>query len=563
MLHGRYPFGSPCNCRDTCWHHRDIRSFIFTVPSVWKLLYLQEQNHQSEEGSIIFVLRPSPLHHQSLHAFFHHTHHHSFGMEPSSRKASASFSDSSSSDENGEFSYKNFRFRPKKKRRQDAGRRHQRGLVYDSTLGITCHFCRQKTTRPHVYCRKCVLALCGSCLRNRHGEELEVEVADDNWLCPMCRGGCGRGCKNCCNCTFCRKKQGLKPPKFAAGELRAHGFDNVHDYLIHLETGESAYMISARKSGKGWCSSYEKKKSDLPQESPQKEWRRSKERLEESTMTAASIYSDAEYEEKPLRGLDQSVATQDTEKAKQIKDIHQVKNADRNKNFNNAVRTESPSKDAHLKDNFERDPKRTMDAKVVSAESLPQAKAGSFIPNQFRSRSEFMEKLQEKLAEPFDDQEVKKLWAAITCRKPACKISETNPGISAFPAKELGHSYIHHHPDFVKKYTATGEPEVKLKLLRGFFFWLEHGSMQGSFKPWIDNATDEECLELNGPDCQFLGELLNLEKEHLKPNAPWQGGCEEDIKPDIKKSCLLSQSKLRSEIVFNWDEEDIKPKVKS
>ena len=41
-----------------------------------------------------------------------------------------------------------------------------------SALGITCHFCRQKTTQKHVYCLECVLALCGPCLRNRHGEPL-------------------------------------------------------------------------------------------------------------------------------------------------------------------------------------------------------------------------------------------------------------------------------------------------------------------------------------------------------------------------------------------------------
>ncbi|MCO5551535.1 hypothetical protein L7F22_005039 [Adiantum nelumboides] len=205
------------------------------------------------------------------------------GMEPSSKKVGAAFSDdSSSSDEKGEFSYKNFHFRPKKKRRHDAGRRYARGVLYDSTVGITCHFCRQKTTRKHVYCRNCVLPLCGSCLRNRHGEVLELEVADDNWLCPRCHGGCGPGCKNCCNCTFCRKKQGLRPPKFAPRELSARGFDNVHDYLIHLETRESADIIWARKAGKGWCSSYEKKSANLSQESQQKMWGTSKESVDGS-----------------------------------------------------------------------------------------------------------------------------------------------------------------------------------------------------------------------------------------------------------------------------------------
>ncbi|MCO5551542.1 hypothetical protein L7F22_005046 [Adiantum nelumboides] len=493
-------------------------------------------------------------------------------MEPSSKKVGAAFSDdSSSSDEKGEFSYKNFHFRPKKKRRHDAGRRYARGVLYDSTVGITCHFCRQKTTRKHVYCRNCVLPLCGSCLRNRHGEVLELEVADDNWLCPRCRGGCGPGCKNCCNCTFCRKKQGLRPPKFAPRELSARGFDNVHDYLIHLETRESADIIWARKAGKGWCSSYEKKSANLSQESQQKMWGTSKESVDGSRTTAMSMCQegiDAEHEENPMRSSHQGAASCENEKEKPLKVLQQqTKNADGNNNVN-VAQSERPmaSKDGHQVANLERKSESVMgavDKNVTSLGFTSHSKVELFIPNQFRSRSEFKEKLQAKLAEPFDDQELKTLWAAITCRRPVNKTSETNPGMPLLTAKQLGHSYIHHHQDLAKKYTAVGEPEVKLKLLRSFFFWLEHGSMEGSFKPWIESAADEECLELNGPDCQVLGELLNLEKEHPKLKGSWHLECEEDIKPDIK-SCLdslSSQSKLQSKMIFKWNEEDIKPKV--
>lgn len=77
------------------------------------------------------------------------------------------------------------------------GRRRIGGRIYDSILGVTCHWCRQKTVEDHVFCCHCNLAFCGGCLRNRHGEDIEVEMKDDvEWTCPKSRGGCGPGCKN-------------------------------------------------------------------------------------------------------------------------------------------------------------------------------------------------------------------------------------------------------------------------------------------------------------------------------------------------------------------------------
>jgi hypothetical protein len=56
--------------------------------------------------------------------------------------------------------------------------------VYDSELGVTCHWCRQKTVETHVVCtaagcasKRAPLAFCGMCLRNRHGEDIDDAVA--------------------------------------------------------------------------------------------------------------------------------------------------------------------------------------------------------------------------------------------------------------------------------------------------------------------------------------------------------------------------------------------------
>lgn len=137
---------------------------------------------------------------------------------------------------------------------QRPGRRLIGGRIYDSILGVTCHWCRQKTVEDHVHCCQCTIAFCGGCLKNRHGELIDIEMKEDvNWVCPKCRGGCGHGCTHCCNCGPCRKAQGLEPTGLLVHTARACGFTNVHDYLIHKNTGESQENIAERKLGKGWC----------------------------------------------------------------------------------------------------------------------------------------------------------------------------------------------------------------------------------------------------------------------------------------------------------------------
>ncbi|KAL4517183.1 hypothetical protein Ndes2437B_g06791 [Nannochloris sp. 'desiccata'] len=140
------------------------------------------------------------------------------------------------------------------------GVRLQGGRVYDSKLGVTCHWCRQKTLEEHVECTaegcgggsRLPVAFCRMCLRNRHGEDVELAIASNCWVCPACRGSCGPGCTTCCNCGPCRKKAGLGPTHQLIKQARSAGFDNVHDYLVYRATGESAEEIADRKSTFSW-----------------------------------------------------------------------------------------------------------------------------------------------------------------------------------------------------------------------------------------------------------------------------------------------------------------------
>ncbi|XP_076118750.1 cell division cycle-associated protein 7a [Alosa pseudoharengus] len=106
-----------------------------------------------------------------------------------------------------------------------------REKVYSSSMGSTCHQCRQKTTDTKTNCRnpECVGVrgqFCGPCLRNRYGEEVRNALLDPEWLCPPCRG--------ICNCSFCRAREGRCATGVLVYLAKYHGYDNVHAYLKSL-----------------------------------------------------------------------------------------------------------------------------------------------------------------------------------------------------------------------------------------------------------------------------------------------------------------------------------------
>jgi len=107
-----------------------------------------------------------------------------------------------------------------------------RTKVYSTTMGTTCHQCRQKTMDTKTNCRneECVGVrgqFCGPCLRNRYGEEVRDALLDPEWLCPPCRG--------ICNCSFCRAREGRCATGVLVYLAKYHGYDNVHAYLKSLK----------------------------------------------------------------------------------------------------------------------------------------------------------------------------------------------------------------------------------------------------------------------------------------------------------------------------------------
>lgn len=115
----------------------------------------------------------------------------------------------------------------KRKRNAEPGVRHQGGRIYDSENGTTCHQCRQKTVEMKAQCKSgtCKMHFCPRCLLNRYNEVVEDVRRKKKWKCPKCR--------KVCNCSFCRKKQGLQATGILANLARSAGFPCVSQLLKH------------------------------------------------------------------------------------------------------------------------------------------------------------------------------------------------------------------------------------------------------------------------------------------------------------------------------------------
>ncbi|XP_056271040.1 cell division cycle-associated 7-like protein [Pseudoliparis swirei] len=104
--------------------------------------------------------------------------------------------------------------------------------IWDKENGSSCHQCRQKTLDTKTVCRSgfCVGGkgqFCRPCLKNRYGEEVRDVLLDPTWSCPICR--------DMCNCSLCRKKEGRCATGILVRLARYNGHDHVHGYLESIQ----------------------------------------------------------------------------------------------------------------------------------------------------------------------------------------------------------------------------------------------------------------------------------------------------------------------------------------
>lgn len=97
---------------------------------------------------------------------------------------------------------------------------------YETVDATTCHFCRQKTNSYKAECTACSLRWCAPCLRARCGEDAHAVNATGAWECLKCLGNC--------NCSACRRRNGLLPTGPLAVIAQEAGFASVNAYLASM-----------------------------------------------------------------------------------------------------------------------------------------------------------------------------------------------------------------------------------------------------------------------------------------------------------------------------------------
>ncbi|XP_027359267.1 cell division cycle-associated protein 7-like [Abrus precatorius] len=135
-----------------------------------------------------------------------------------------------------------------------------RGSVYNSILGICCHFCRQKKLCGEEDCKRCgncdvnesclgktdcsvchssTGVFCRACLKIRYGEEIEEVRENKGWMCPHCIEERGMKPYWICNSSICLRKRNIPPTGLAIYKAREMGYKSVaHLLMEELKRGE-------------------------------------------------------------------------------------------------------------------------------------------------------------------------------------------------------------------------------------------------------------------------------------------------------------------------------------
>ncbi|KAJ7529693.1 hypothetical protein O6H91_15G062300 [Diphasiastrum complanatum] len=158
-------------------------------------------------------------------------------------------------------------------------------------------------------------------------------------------------------------------------------------------------------------------------------------------------------------------------------------------------------------------PKQTAMGSTISYAVGPSLEDGS--SRDTGEFTDFGDKLEAICQAPFDMTQLVQLVQLFKNRKPIVRLRNTRQGSVFFSTEKEGLSYLDHHPDLAKKLESTSNPEEKLRLLRGFFFWIQHSCMPGSFKPWtriLEGSEDDDCVEIEGPDCEVVAVVLPVDE---------------------------------------------------
>lgn len=97
--------------------------------------------------------------------------------------------------------------------------------------------------------------------------------------------------------------------------------------------------------------------------------------------------------------------------------------------------------------------------------------------------TDFKSKLMIIQSKPYNQKEFDYLYDKAAERKLLEKQKHLRNYSKFYSTDEEGQSYFDYYPDLAKKFHAA-DRDMKLNLLRGFFFWLKNLCNEGSFMPW-------------------------------------------------------------------------------
>ncbi|XP_018464662.1 uncharacterized protein LOC108835943 [Raphanus sativus] len=99
----------------------------------------------------------------------------------------------------------------------------------------------------------------------------------------------------------------------------------------------------------------------------------------------------------------------------------------------------------------------------------------------------FTKELMDLLEKPYDKRELLRLSGDVSEKKGVSRYRELRKGrVRNYETPDLGPSYLEKVFDFDQEYRRVdGDDKARLKLLRGFFFYLKNVTRAGSFKPWL------------------------------------------------------------------------------
>ncbi|KAL2642615.1 hypothetical protein R1flu_010202 [Riccia fluitans] len=171
--------------------------------------------------------------------------------------------------------------------------------------------------------------------------------------------------------------------------------------------------------------------------------------------------------------------------------------------------------------------------------------------NFMHEKTEFEQKLKAAVEKPFSMQQLKELQRCVSERKPQMRLRESRHETRHVPLEKDGLSYLEHYPDFRRKLESADRPREKLKLLRGFFFWIQHTCMSGAFMPWEEEEEeDDDCIQIVEEKCTPSRRASSDKSKQIK--AVSGGSCRGDAvtKGSTHQSSLHMSLRARKKVVY-------------